>query len=223
MHAELERDHLERTGVRPDRRREGDRLEIDEAGRRRVGRELSCGAFGIDIDPAGEGIALDAQVGVVQELVRHLAHVGGTRVEALPEHAAGDSRQPAHRIFRLRHAGAAVRLEATGVGEVAVLPRPDVRLGRLGRHSPGAGDPGRNLIVSPERLRAQVFFHQQAAIAAVPGGHPAAVDAGQRGAIERDAGGTRDEGMDGRIVAVIVLDPGGGLDFRSWCQSRQSV
>ena len=213
VHAELERDHLERTGACPDRHRKGDGLEIDETGRRRIGREVGRGARGIEIACTGEGVALDAQLDLVQERVRHIAHVGGTLADALLEGAAGDSRQPAHRILRLGHGGATVHLEAAGMGAVAMSSGPDLRLVPLRRDLSGAGDPGRDLAIASERLRAHVRFDQQATILAVPGVHPGAVDAGQCDPIERDAGRARDEGLDGRILAVVVLDAGSRFDF----------
>jgi len=99
------------------------------------------------------------------------------------------------------------------VGTEAALERfptmpPHLDLGflRAGDDGLRIREPALDFACTPNGFRGDVGLDQQAEIVPVPGVGPIAVDAGNRCPRQGESGGPGDEHLNGRVVAVVILD-----------------
>jgi len=122
VRAKLERNVLIRPRSLPDGHGELNCLEIEEISREFVGRQISGGIRGVEVNFARQRVGLDATLAVVKKSVRNVAQITHAVVfDQCLQFFRPDMRKPTHGVFGLWFLALAIA-EKTAHIRVATVP-----------------------------------------------------------------------------------------------------
>lgn len=176
---------------------------------RQVSRRARC----VKVHRVGQGMGFDSLLNGVEQLVRNVVQVDDFLFCEFSPFGGGESREPIDRALCLGLVTTAIVEETTSKRLVAVITGVNGWLGRAGRYVLRLCNPGFDFFGACKGFCGEVVLFQQAAVVAVAGICPFAIDVRQGNGLQRNAGRLGDKGLDGDIVTVIVLHAGGGFDF----------
>ena len=128
-------------------------------------------------------------------------------------HRLAGARQPVDGVLGLRLQAGAVVVKAALKGVKALSTGGQGRCTCALHHGLGLFHPTFHLIGAGKGFFAQVAFTQQALVVALARVSPATVDVRHRNRGKCEPGFSRHAGLDGGVIAVVILDAGGRFDF----------